>query len=615
MTLPDLPRLPKKKMQKVLDRMIKIHTMPLMSRYRGISLLSLSFLLLTAATFLTCRGEDEGTPPATPQNFTATLSPTPGQIILNWTREEGVSYTLFHSISAGMGIDGMNVMEILNVTPPYTHQGLMDGTKYYYRLTAMNSWGASAPTPEMAETTLPPLAPPAKPRDFTAVALNRQVTLAWIQQPSVTYYLFYSTASDIDAETGMNITGVLNATSPYAHMGLTNNTTYYYRLTAVNSAGAGELTDELLATPQANISVRGSHTCTVLGGRAQCWGNGGHGRLGDGAATQRNSPVEVMGLTSGVAQISAGNFHTCAVVEGRALCWGRGANGPLGHNREDPNEDRRTPTQVDGLTSRVAQISAGSFHTCAVVNGGALCWGLGDRGQLGHNEMGRPNAGKPSPNQVMGLTSGVAQISAGNFHTCAVVVGGALCWGFGAGGRLGHNERGRPNISKSSPTQVYGLTSGVTQISAGTSHTCAVVNGGAWCWGDGDNGRLGHNEMPDVNADSSSPTQVYGLTAGVTQISAGGSHTCAVVNGGAWCWGDGDNGRLGHNEMSDVNADSSSPTRVYGLTAGVTQISAGGSHTCAVVNGSAWCWGEGEFGRLGSGGTGSSSMPVAVSGL
>ena len=608
-----------------------------MNRYRNISLLSSFLLLLIATMSLTCKSEDEneGTPPDTPQNLTA--EPSRGQITLNWTREDSVSYELFHSRAAGAGVQGTNVMKIVNIAPPYDHTGLTDGTTYYYYLTANNSFGASIPTAEVSETTLPPPAspsPPETPQNFTAVAGSRQVTLNWSPQPNVTYYLFHSIRAGLDVRSGTDLMGVLNVTPPYSHTGLTNKTTYYYRLTAMNSFGTSAPTAELSATPQLQISTGIStlHTCAVVGDRAMCWGEGGSGRLGhnvgDGTG-DRSIPTKVHGLTTGVTQISAGSFHTCAVVNGGARCWGDGGDGQLGHN--DGTANKSEPTQVEGLTTGVTQISAGANHTCAVVEGRALCWGEGDNGRLGHNEPemvdgdGRTVAGpfvsKSEPTQVQGLTTGVTQISAGSEHTCAVVEGGrALCWGLNDSGQLGHNEPemvdgdgvtvAGPFVSKSEPTQVQGLTTGVTQISAGANHTCAVVNGGAFCWGWGLFGQLGNGGTSNVAAPPQEEA-VGGFTTGVTQISAGAAHTCAIVNGRALCWGLNAAGQLGDGGTTNTTT----PQDVMGLGNGVEDISAGNTHTCAVAGGRALCWGSNSSDQLGRDMGGDSHVPVRVSRL
>ena len=459
----------------------------------------------------------------------------------------------------------------------------------------------------------PTLMKPETPQNFTATADSRQVTLDWSREAGVSYHLYHSETQGFDPENGTKI-----VTPPYIHKNLTNGTTYYYRLTAVNSAGESEPTAEQSATPRAQIaqiSAGGSHTCAVAEGGAWCWGEGGDGRLGHNEPGNENAnksqPAQVYGLTSGVTEIAAGFAHTCALVNGGVWCWGSGGFGQLGHN-EAGNErgDKSQPTQVMGLTSGVTEIAAGFAHTCALVNGGAWCWGSGGFGQLGHNEAGNERGHKSQPTRVMGLTSGVTQISAGaNHHTCAVVDGAALCWGQDPLVIFLDSQR---NPRNNFPQQVHGLTSGVTQISTGATHACAVVEGGAWCWGAGGFGQLGHNEPGNEN--KSQPIQVMGLTSGVTQISAGADHTCAVVGGAAKCWGAGGSGQLGHNE-GDGTANKPAPTQVVGLTSGVTQITAGAAHTCALVNGQVLCWGAGTSGQLGNDAKENSPVPVPLSGL
>jgi len=113
-------------------------------------------------------------------------------------------------------------------------------------------------------------------------------------------------------------------------------------------------------------------------------------------------------------------------------------------------------------------------------------------------------------------------------------------------------------------TQVEGLSSGATAVAVGSSHSCAVADGGVKCWGGNAYGQLGNNST----IDSAIPVPVQNLTTGVTAICAAAYHTCALRDGGAYCWGDSGRGELGINSTTI----SPTPVQVHGLTLGVTTI-------------------------------------------
>jgi alpha-tubulin suppressor-like RCC1 family protein len=349
-----------------------------------------------------------------------------------------------------------------------------------------------------------------------------------------------------------------------------------------------------------SLAAGASHTCELtLAGGVYCWGSNGDGQLGNGTTTNSEVPLAVNGLSSGVAVVAAGGFHSCARLGGGGVqCWGNNLYGQLGDGTTAPSS---VPVEVNGLASGVASIAAGDYHTCALTQaGGVLCWGSNGDGQLGDGTT----TSSPVPVPVSGLASGAAAIAAGSRHTCALTgTGGVRCWGYNQHGQLGNGTTTNSPV----PVDVSGLADDVAAIALGAYHSCALtLGGGVQCWGLNSTGQLGS----DVTPISSVPVAVTGLASGVAALAAGGFHSFArTTDGGAGCWGFNESGQLGNAS----NTDSSVPVPVDGLASGVGSIAAGAYHSCAVAAaGRAKCWGSNYSGQLGNDTTTDSNVPVWV---
>jgi alpha-tubulin suppressor-like RCC1 family protein len=383
----------------------------------------------------------------------------------------------------------------------------------------------------------------------------------------------------------------------------------------------------------------------------KCWGHDGFGQLGDGRPDFSSStPVDVVGLSSGVSSISAGGSHACAVLSsGAARCWGYNGFGGVG---DGTTTDRTTPVNVLGLPSDVIAISAGDAETCALTTGhAAMCWGRNTFGELGDGSQ----VDRYTPVAVIGLGSGVQSVGGGN-HSCALLsTGPSQCWGSNNSGQLGDGT----TTNSSVPVAVVGATAATepdapTDVSATpgdgratvtwsapasdggsqiTAYTVTASSGGQSATVDGStfsaevtglsNGTaytftvFATNAVGDGPESSASnevtPSEPPPLQAFST-VSAGRYHTCALSDtNGVKCWGDNSSGKLG---IGNWGTQSTTPQPVVDLSSGVASIAAGGLHTCALTTtGGVKCWGEGYLGELGTGYYGTTNTPADVVGL
>lgn len=183
-----------------------------------------------------------GIPPA-PSGLAAAAGS--GQVTLTWTAAPGAtSYNLYRGMVSGGEGDVPRATGIIGTG--YVDTALTNGVAYFYKVTAINGAGVSLLSSEASAT---PVAAPTAPVGLNAIAGSAQVTLSWTAIAGATSYRVYrGTTSggqgNIPIATGL-------ATANFTDVGLTNGTTYFYKVSAVGLGGEGARSAEVSATPTA----------------------------------------------------------------------------------------------------------------------------------------------------------------------------------------------------------------------------------------------------------------------------------------------------------------------------------------------------------------------------
>ncbi|MCA9515378.1 MAG: hypothetical protein KC635_10575, partial [Myxococcales bacterium] len=389
---------------------------------------------------------------------------------------------------------------------------------------------------------------------------------------------------DFDDPAATNISTTAAGATLYDFTGLTANTRYYVVVRARDEVGNKDANQAIVSVKTeglnavVGVTVGENVACATLAdGSRSCWG----------ASTIPNDIVDPV-------QFSISPDHGCAVRRtGQVRCWG-GENGHGEHGSGATGYSGSGSVAVLTLTNAV-KVGAGQEHTCALTADGAVyCWGRDDRGQVGNGSSSAANQLAPVPvmtdfNGTTPLT-GAIDIAVGESFACALRIDGAVwCWGEGVYGQLGTGQQQNVTFAQ------QGQATNALSIVAGKRHTCALnAAGRVSCWGSNDYGQVGIGLAQSV---VTTPQDV-GL-ADVLALGTGALHVCAVrANGQASCWGRNDHAQIGTGTASE---NVPTPTPVAGLSA-LSAIAAGDGFTCARrADGTAWCWGSGEGGRLGQG--------------
>ena len=156
-------------------------------------------------------------------------------------------------------------------TTTFERTGLTNDTLYAFKIRTTNLAGDG---PESGEVTATPRALPAKPAGLTATGNNEQVALSW-NNPNNSSIEKWQYSKD-DGTTWADVPNSVASTTTYAVQNLTNNTTYTFRVRAVNVSGESPQSDAVTGTPVAGKPE--APTLTATGGDAQValsWSKGG----------------------------------------------------------------------------------------------------------------------------------------------------------------------------------------------------------------------------------------------------------------------------------------------------------------------------------------------------
>ncbi|KAG6464463.1 hypothetical protein O3G_MSEX014531 [Manduca sexta] len=259
----------------------------------------------------------------------------------------------------------------------------------------------------------------------------------------------------------------------------------------------------------------------------------------------------------------------------------------------------KVPVFSPGLSSlRPVHIAGGSKTLFIVSHDGKLyACGEGTNGRLGLGHSNNVSTPRANPYLSHVLVRRVAVHSGGKHALALTADGKVYSWGEGEDGKLGHGNR----ITLEMPRLIEALSGErVVGIACGSAHSaCVTARGHLYTWGLGEYGRLGHGDDTTQLA----PKMVEALSSfRVIQVACGSrdAQTLALTAcGKVFSWGDGDFGKLGRGGSDGCAV----PMNIERLnTLGVIQVECGAQFSLALTrDGEVWTWGKGDYFRLGHG--------------
>ncbi|TMS20567.1 E3 ubiquitin-protein ligase HERC2 [Larimichthys crocea] len=315
--------------------------------------------------------------------------------------------------------------------------------------------------------------------------------------------------------------------------------------------------------------------------------------------------------TGSLARKKSSGLESAATIRTKVFVWGLNDKDQLGGLK---GSKIKVPSFSETLSAlNVVQVAGGSKSLFAVtVEGKIYACGEATNGRLG---LGLSSGTIPIPRQITALSNYVVKkvaVHSGGRHAMALTVDGKVfSWGEGDDGKLGHFSR--MNCDK--PRLIEALkTKRIRDIACGSSHSAAITSSGElYSWGLGEYGRLGHGD----NTTQLRPKLVKVLLGHrVIQVACGSrdAQTLALTDEGlVFSWGDGDFGKLGRGGSEGCNI----PQNIERLNGqGVCQIECGAQFSLALTkSGVVWTWGKGDYFRLGHGTDVHVRKPQMVEGL